>query len=102
MNTDCWGVVERKLREYTNPWFALARRKKLNRADFTVISNNCWAGSVYRYFGLPYLSPTAGLYFFASDYIKFVQICDIISIRNWNLFLQSILLMQMCYIVEMS
>ena len=33
MNTDCWGVVERKLREYTNPWFALARRKKLNRAD---------------------------------------------------------------------
>ena len=73
MKTDYWGVAERKLREYTNPWFASVRRMKLNRADFTVISNNCWAGSVYRYFGLPYLSPTAGLYFFASDYIKFVS-----------------------------
>lgn len=74
MKTDYWGVAERKLREYTNPWFASVRRMKLNRADFTVISNNCWAGSVYRYFGLPYLSPTAGLYFFASDYIKFIPI----------------------------
>ena len=73
MKTDYWGVAERKLREYTNPWFASVRRMKLNRADFTIISNNCWAGSVYRYFGLPYLSPTAGLYFFASDYIKFVS-----------------------------
>ena len=73
MKTDYWGVAERKLREYTNPWFASVRRMKLNRADFTIISNNCWAGSVYRYLGLPYLSPTAGLYFFASDYIKFVS-----------------------------
>ena len=43
MKTDYWGVAERKLREYTNPWFASVRRMKLNRADFTVISNNCWA-----------------------------------------------------------
>ncbi|MDB1548174.1 DUF1919 domain-containing protein [Bifidobacterium adolescentis] len=73
MNRDYWGILERRLRERTNPWFASARRKKLNRTDFTVISNNCWAGSVYRYFGLPYSSPTEGLYFFGSDYVKFVS-----------------------------
>ena len=42
MKTDYWGVAERKLREYTNPWFASVRRMKLNRADFTIISNNCY------------------------------------------------------------
>lgn len=47
------------------------RRRRLKRDDFTIISNNCWAGSVYRYFGLPYKSPTAGLFFFAKDYVKF-------------------------------
>lgn len=73
MRTDYLGIAERKIREYTNPWLASARRKKLNHTDFTIISNNCWAGSVYRYFGLPYLSPTAGLYFFGSDYVKFVS-----------------------------
>lgn len=72
-NRDYIGIVERKLRERTNPWFASFRREKLKRTDFTIISNNCWAGSVYRYFGLPYLSPTAGLYFFGTDYVKFVS-----------------------------
>ena len=46
------------------------RRKKLTHKDFTIISNNCWGGYVYRYFGLPYLSPFAGLYVWADDYIK--------------------------------
>ncbi len=41
--------------------------------DFSVISNNCWAGRLYQYLDMPYLSPTAGLYFFAPDYIKFVS-----------------------------
>lgn len=40
--------------------------------DFSIISNNCWAGRVYQYLDMPYLSPTAGLYFFAPDYIKFI------------------------------
>ena len=41
--------------------------------DFSIISNNCWAGTVYRYLDMPYLSPTAGLYFFSEDFIKFVS-----------------------------
>ena len=47
-------------------------KSRVKSRDFTVISNNCWAGSLYRYFDLPYLSPTAGLYFFADDYLKFI------------------------------
>lgn len=69
-------IVDRlicKTREKTNPWFAEYRRNRLNRTDFSIISNNCWAGSVYRYFGLQYSSPTEGLYFFPEDYIKFVS-----------------------------
>ncbi len=45
----------------------------VRKKDFSIISNNCWAGRVYQYLDMPYLSPTAGLYFFAPDYIKFVS-----------------------------
>ena len=48
-------------------------RRRIKSRDFTVISNNCWAGRVYQYLDMPYLSPTAGLYFFAEDYVKFVS-----------------------------
>lgn len=71
MHKDYVGIAERVIREKTNGFFAPVRLKKLRRTDFSIISNNCWAGSVYRYFGLPYQSPTAGLYFFGEDYVKF-------------------------------
>lgn len=45
----------------------------IKNKNFSVISNNCWAGRLYQYLDMPYLSPTAGLYFFAPDYIKFVS-----------------------------
>ena len=46
------------------------RKTRINNRDFSIICNNCWAGYVYRRYGLPYLTPTVGLYFFADDYIK--------------------------------
>ena len=49
------------------------RRRKLNNTDFTIISNNCWGGICYEYFGLEKLSPTVGMYFFAEDYVRFVS-----------------------------
>ena len=48
-------------------------RKKIKSRDFSVISNNCWAGKLYQYLDMPYLSPTVGLYFFADDYLRFVR-----------------------------
>lgn len=53
--------------------FAPFRRKKLNNHDFSIISNNCWGGYIYRHFAIPYATPTVGLYFFASDYVKFAR-----------------------------
>lgn len=59
-----------------NVLFRRLRRLELSQHDFTIISNNCWGGHVYRRYGLPYLSPTVGLYFYSDDYIKFVSDLD--------------------------
>lgn len=48
-------------------------RKRIKNRNFTIISNNCWAGKTYQYLGMPYMSPTVGLYFFAKDYLRFVS-----------------------------
>lgn len=52
------------------------RRKQLKFTDFTIISNNCWGGLVYQYFGLQYASPTIGLFMMDDDYIKFLENLD--------------------------
>lgn len=63
-----------KTREKLNPLLGPLRRRFLGaNLPFTIISNNCWAGHVYRYYDLPYDTPTVGLYFFSDDYIKFVS-----------------------------
>lgn len=48
-------------------------RMKLRNKNFTIISNNCWGGFVYQMFGLKYTSPTIGLFFIGSDYVKFCE-----------------------------
>lgn len=71
-----YNLLKDKYRKLTNPYLAPYRFKRLVdegiSTDFTIISNNCWAGLVYQHFGLPYNTPTVGLFFFAQDYIKFV------------------------------
>lgn len=61
-----------KVREFLNPYLGKWRSNRLVNKNFTIISNNCWGGHLYRYFNLPYDSPTIGLFFFTEDYIKFV------------------------------
>ena len=67
----------KKTNENISKFFFELRRffvkKSIKNKNFSIISNNCWAGRVYQYLDMPYLSPTAGLYFFAPDYIKFVS-----------------------------
>ena len=71
--------LTKKIEKYKKTWkkkrFEKRRdrdRKKIKNRDFCIISNNCWGGHAYRYFDRSYSSPTVGLYFCASDYIKFV------------------------------
>ena len=59
------------------------KNRMLKNKDFTIISNNCWGGIIYRDFNLPYNSPTVGLFFMAEDYIKFIY--DLRSYMNENL-----------------
>lgn len=49
------------------------RRIGLKHTDFTIISNNCTGGYVYQYFGIPYNTPTEGLYFTTDDYLKLIE-----------------------------
>lgn len=51
---------------------ALLRRIKLNKTKFTIFSNNCWGGGVYESYDLIKQSPTVGLFFMSSDYVKFL------------------------------
>ena len=55
-----------------NPIWGGQNLKRINYKKFTIISNNCWGGHVYRYFSSSYDSPTVGLYFFAEDYMRFL------------------------------
>lgn len=71
-----FSIVERiisNIKIKLNPYLGAFRKKKLNNLDFTIISNNCWGGVCYEYFHLPKKTPTAGLYFYPDDYIKFVS-----------------------------
>jgi len=49
------------------------RRVGLNNLNFSIISNNCWGGCIYDKYGLPYLSPTIGLFFMPDDFLKFIK-----------------------------
>ena len=72
---DILTTIDIHLREKLNPIFAPVRRRRLQSGNehFTIISNDCWAGHVYRYFNMLYDSPTIGTGFFASDYLRFVS-----------------------------
>lgn len=60
-----------KILKFRRKLFAKQRKKQLKNQDFTIISNNCWGGMVYESFGLPKLTPTAGAFFVAPDFVKF-------------------------------
>jgi len=50
-----------------------SRGKKLRCKSFTIISNNCWAGTVYESYGLKKQSPTVGMFIMPDDYIKLAR-----------------------------
>lgn len=62
-----------KLRKMQNHLFGKFRRLALNNMNFTIISNNCWGGVIYEYFDIQKNSPTVGMYFFAEEYIRFIN-----------------------------
>lgn len=55
------------------PFTCKKRSRQLINKEFTIISNNCWSGTVYEAYNLQKQSPTVGVFFMAEDYIKFVS-----------------------------
>lgn len=51
-------------------------RSRLKNHQFTIISNNCWGGEVYKDLGLAYLTPFIGLFLFPSCYIHLLENLD--------------------------
>jgi uncharacterized protein (DUF1919 family) len=47
--------------------------KGLTNKNFSIFANNCAAGFVYQDSGLPYLTPTIGLFFHSPCYIKLLE-----------------------------
>ena len=65
-------MLKKKLKKIYFKIVGPIKRKKFKCTDFTIISNNCFGGIIYRNNNLPYNTPTAGLFFMANDYIKFI------------------------------
>jgi uncharacterized protein (DUF1919 family) len=77
-------IQNKKINALRNQWLNLKHkwrnkifsgywRRKVKNENFTIISNNCVAGWIYQKLGLPYTTPTIGLFFFSDDYIKFLE-----------------------------
>ena len=58
---------------YNEGILAKRRNEHLKKKHFTIISNNCWGGYVYRLFDLGYQSPTVGLFIMPDDYLRFIN-----------------------------
>lgn len=46
------------------------RVRGLKVREFTIISNNCWGGTVYESYGLPKQSPTIGMFVMPKDFVR--------------------------------
>lgn len=47
------------------------RAKGLEVDRFTIISNNCWGGTIYESYGMRKTSPTVGMFIMPSDFVLF-------------------------------
>ena len=67
-------LLKNKLKEFyhksKSKVLTFHKRMRLKNKNFTIISNNCWAGFIYQEYGLKYRTPTIGLYIFGYDYVK--------------------------------
>lgn len=65
-------VTKNIMRLYLEIRFLIQTRKLRNK-DFTIISNNCWGGSIYQSLKLEYKSPFVGLFLFGPCYLSLLK-----------------------------
>lgn len=64
--------IKKKIKDFYYKYTGIIKQKKIKNHNFTIISNNCFGGIIYRNYHIPYQSPTCGVYFMAPEYIKFI------------------------------
>ena len=62
--------IGRKIEKYVK---SKINRLFIDKDDFTIIANNCWATFIYKKYGIPYQTPFVNLMLFAPDYINLLE-----------------------------
>lgn len=60
-------LVEKQLAQHEK------KVKTITVKNFTIMSSNCWGGSVYEDLELPYQTPTVGLFFYAPCFMELLK-----------------------------
>lgn len=55
------------------PLIKTRQNSELKQKKFTIISNNCWGGTVYESYDLQKQSPTIGMFIMPKDYLKLIN-----------------------------
>jgi uncharacterized protein (DUF1919 family) len=64
--------ITKKIKDKLIRFIGNFKKRKFKYTDFTIISNNCFGGIIYRNNNIPFQSPTCGLFIMPDDYIKFI------------------------------
>jgi len=65
--------LKAQIKSYRKGLVCKIAKSRLEKERFTIISNNCWGGEIYRSLNLAYQSPFVGLLIFAPCYIKLLR-----------------------------
>lgn len=68
--------IQRQLLRSVGKARLIVRMRQIRRRNFCVISSNCTGSLPYRFLNLPYNTPTVNLFFYAPDFIQFVERLD--------------------------
>ncbi len=66
----------RKVRVLFKKYYSKKDIELLKDKNFVIVSDNCWAGSVYQWLGRPYNSPFISIGFYGDCYIKLLSNFD--------------------------
>lgn len=58
---------------FVNRLYAKSLSSRIEDRNFTIISNNCWGGELYKELNLAYNTPFIGLFIYAPCYIKMLK-----------------------------
>lgn len=68
--------IKEKVKEIRRNIVYSSARDNIRNKDFTIISNNCWGGTVYQDLNISYKSPFVGMFIMSPDYLKLLKNLD--------------------------